>query len=304
VLNYGQDNSVHHLGDDGNWESFMLNNSATKFPLDIMVAQNNDKWLRLSESTGGGVFVFNEESGKQRLLNNTANNGALPSSEVHTITEDLDGRIWIGTSRGFAYFNSSSSVNDNNGIDAITPKIAVGKNIVPVLKDEKVLSITVDSGNRKWIGTENGVWLFDENGEEEIENFNIENSPLPSNKILSIDINPSNGEVFFATDQGLVSYRGTATKAEESHQSVKIFPNPITNSFTGLVSISGLTSNAIVKITDISGKLIRQMQSNGGTAIWDVKDYQGNRASSGVYLVFSATEDGGDSIVGKLAVVN
>lgn len=305
ILNYGEDKSVHHLNNDGTWQSFSLNSSSTKYPLDIMVAKNNDKWLRLSSSSGGGVFVFNEESGKQRFLNTILHNGRLPSSEVHAITEDLDGLIWVGTSRGVIYFKSSSSVDNNNNIDAIIPRISISKvGVVPLLRDEKVLSIAVDAGNRKWLGTENGVWLFDENGEKEIGHFSVNNSPLPSNKIISISINSDNGEVFFATDQGVVSYRGTATKAEEIHQSVKIFPNPITKDFNGLVSISGLANNAIVKITDISGKLIRQMKANGGSAIWNVQDYRGNRASTGIYLVFSASEDGKDSFVGKIAVVN
>ena len=300
VLNYGQDKSVHHWGDDGVWQPFTLNNTATRYPLDIMVAENNDKWLRLSPSFGGGLFVFNEETGKQRLLNDIANNGGLPASKVYAIAEDQDGLIWVGTSRGVAYFSSSQSINDDDAVNAITPRI----DFVPLLRDEKINVITIDSGNRKWIGTENGVWLFDENGERQIDNFNIDNSPLLSNNILSISINPINGEVFFATDQGLVSYRGTATIAEKTHQSVKIFPNPITKGFSGLVAISGLANNAIVKITDVSGKLIRQMQANGGTATWNVADYNGNRANTGVYLVFSATEDGEDSFVGKLAVIN
>jgi len=300
ILNYGQDKSVHHWGDDGLWQSFTLNNTATKYPLDIIVAENNDKWMRLSPSFGGGLFVFNEETGKQRLLNNVANNGGLPASDVYAVAEDLDGLIWVGTSRGVAYFSSSRNIDTNNAVDAITPRV----DLVPLLRDEKITVITVDAGNRKWIGTENGVWLFDETGEREINHFNINNSPLLSNAILSISIDSNNGEVFFATDQGLVSYRGTATASVETHQSVKIFPNPITRDFNGLVAISGLANNAIVKITDIAGKLIRQMTANGGTATWNVADYNGNRAATGVYLVFSATEDGEDTFEGKLAVVN
>ena len=300
VLNYGQDKSVHHWKNDGTWQPFTLNNSATKYPLDILVVENNDKWLRLDPLFGGGIYVFNEESGKQRLLNSVLNNGGLPSSDVYAIAEDLNGLVWVATSRGVAYFSSSSSIGDNNAIDAIIPRI----DFVPLLRDEKVIAIAIDPGNRKWFGTENGAWLFDERGEKKLAHFNINNSLLLSNKILSIGINSINGEVFFATDQGVVSFRGTATVAHKGHKSVKIFPNPVTKDFNGLVAISGLTKDAIVKITDISGKLIRQMRSSGGTAVWNVKDYHGNRAATGVYLVFSTIEDGEDSFVGKLAVVN
>lgn len=300
LVNYGQLPSIHHLGNDDVWQSFSLNNSATRYPLELIVAENNDKWLRLSPANGGGLFVFNEETGKQRFLTQTANNGGLPASSVYAIAEDHDGLIWVGTSKGVAYFSSSRSITDNNAVDAIKPLIDRS----PLLRDEKITAIAIDPGNRKWIGSENGVWLFDENGEREIVHFNVNNSPLLSNHILSMSIDSNSGEVFFATDQGMVSYRGSATLAEETHQSVKIFPNPITREFDGTVAISGLANNAVVKITDISGKLIRQMQANGGTAGWNVADYNGNRASTGVYLIFSSSEDGADSFVGKIAVVN
>jgi hypothetical protein len=53
----------------------------------------------------------------------------------------------------------------------------------------------------------------------------------------------------------------------------------------------------------VSGKLIWQTQANGGTASWNVRDYNGRRASTGIYLVFAATADGSDREVGKIAVV-
>jgi ligand-binding sensor domain-containing protein len=300
MINYGQLPSVHHWSNDNIWQSFTLNNSATRFPLALIIAQNNDKWLRLSPTNGGGLFVFNEQTGKQRFLTQSGNNGGLPASSVYALAEDHDGLIWVGTSKGVAYFSSSGGITDNNAVNAIKPLI----DRTPLLRDEKITAIAVDPGNRKWIGSENGVWLFDENGEREILHFNINNSPLLSNTILSISIDSHSGEVFFATGQGMISYRSTATSAEATHQSVKIFPNPITREFNGTVAISGLVNSAIVKITDVSGKLIRQMQANGGTASWNVADYNGNRASTGVYLVFSSSEDGTESFVGKIAVVN
>jgi ligand-binding sensor domain-containing protein len=171
------------------------------------------------------------------------------------------------------------------------------------LRDDKVTAIAVDGGNRKWMGTERGVWLFNATGEEMIYNFTMDNSPLLSNVIKDIAINHKTGEVFFATDKGIVSYRADATESNSIFQSVKIFPNPVTNSFNGSVGINGLATNATVKITDISGKLIWQTQANGGTATWNVRDYTGRRAATGVYLVFAATSDGVESVVGKIAVV-
>jgi hypothetical protein len=206
---------------------------------------------------------------------------------------DRDGLIWIGTELGVCYFFTPSE-------DAVRP---IFENRF-LLRDDKVTAIAIDGGNRKWMGTERGVWLFDPTCETLIYNFTTENSPLLSNVIKDIEINPETGEVFFATARGIVSFRSDATESGSAFKTVKIFPNPVTSTFTGNVGISGLATDAVVKITDISGKLVWETRANGGTATWNVKDYNGRRAATGIYIVFAATEDGSESAVGKIAVVN
>jgi len=161
----------------------------------------------------------------------------------------------------------------------------------------------VDGGNRKWIGTNKGAWLFGPDGTELVGNYNLLNSPILSDKILDIEVNQVSGEVFFGTDKGIISFRGDAVKASDQHTSVKIFPNPVTPNFNGIVGIEGLPQNSIVKITDISGNLVYQTRSEGGMATWNVVDINGQRPNTGIYLVFSSTEDGNDAYVGKLAIV-
>ena len=173
------------------------------------------------------------------------------------------------------------------------------------MRDDKVTTIAVDGGNRKWMGTERGVWLFNDNGERLIHNFTKMNSPLLSDNILDIEINPFTGEVFILSDKGLVSFRSDATSAQERFSSsIKVFPNPVSNQYVGSVGISGLASDAIVKITDVSGKLIWQAQANGGTASWNVRDNRGKRVNTGVFLVLAISPDGAESVVGKIAVIN
>ncbi|NJL13048.1 MAG: T9SS type A sorting domain-containing protein [Microscillaceae bacterium] len=74
-------------------------------------------------------------------------------------------------------------------------------------------------------------------------------------------------------------------------------------SFSGLVGISGLAQNANVKITDVSGRLFYETNAQGGTATWDLRDYTGTRARTGVYLVFAANADGSETLVSKIVVV-
>ncbi|MCH8319009.1 MAG: hypothetical protein IIA88_11045, partial [Bacteroidetes bacterium] len=59
-----------------------------------------------------------------------------------------------------------------------------------------------------------------------------------------------------------------------------------------------------VKITDISGTLIYETIAEGGQAIWNGKNFNGEKAHTGVYLVFASNEDGSETIVTKILVIN
>jgi hypothetical protein len=263
-----------------------------------MVDENNFVWMLLNPLQGGGALVFDPASNQSSYLTDLVGAGGLPSKAVRSIALDRDGYVWVGTDAGVAYFFDSQEVFTTT-VDAIKP---IFDNRF-LLKSEKIKAIAVDGGNRKWMGTENGVWLFNSTGEELIYNFTTDNSPLISNIINDIEINDETGEVFFATDKGIVSYRSGATRSTLSFDGVKIFPNPVTAQFNGTIGISGLATDAVVKITDVSGKIVWQTQANGGTAIWNLQDVHGRKVSTGIYLVFAATQDAAENVVGKIAIV-
>ncbi|ELR72655.1 Putative surface antigen [Fulvivirga imtechensis AK7] len=298
VLNYGATNPLHIYKTDGSWQSYSFNLSTAKYPVAILLVHDH-VWMVIDPDRGGGIFVYNPADGNGRYLTELPDNGGLANVKVRALALDLEGLVWVGTDNGVSVFSDPYTVLSGS-VDAIEP-IFENRDL---LTDEKVTAIEVDGGNRKWIGTTNGVWLIGDNGDEQIAYFNTSNSPLPDNNIIDITINQQSGEVFFATSGGMVSYRGAATASKPEHAEVKIFPNPVSANFKGTVGISGLATDAIIKITDISGKLIWQTQANGGTATWHVADYNGRRAATGVYLVFSASKDGKDTFVGKIAVLN
>ncbi|NVK83332.1 MAG: T9SS type A sorting domain-containing protein, partial [Cytophagia bacterium] len=160
-----------------------------------------------------------------------------------------------------------------------------------------------DPANRKWFGTRsNGLWLFSETGEELIHHFTIDNSPLPSNHILSIAIEPKSGELLITTDKGAISFRSDSTEGTDRHENVKVYPNPVAPDFNGQIVIEGLVNNAQLKVTDISGKLVKEIRANGSTAIWNGRDLNNSRVKSGVYLVFSSSQDGLETYVAKIVV--
>jgi hypothetical protein len=224
---------------------------------------------------------------------------------VASSSTDLDGEVWVGTDAGPAIFYSPDAAIDGSSINAQQILIEQDGNLQILLETENITSIAVDGGNRKWLGTSSsGVFLMSEDGTKEILHFTAENSPLLSNEILSIEVNQETGEVFFGTEQGLISYRGEATEGDQFFSNVLVYPNPVKEDYFGPVAIKGLAINTDVKITDIAGRVVYFTKSIGGQAIWDGNNFEGVRAKTGVYLVFATDDQGEFGKVAKILFIN
>jgi hypothetical protein len=294
---------------DGSWKSFEITGiTFQNIFKNIIVGRNNYKWIPVWEV---GLLVYNDqntiddESDDQYIILTTEEGkGKLPSKEVFSITEDLDGRIWIGTDQGVAVIYNPGAIFSGGNFDAQQVMLVQDGNVQILLENELISAIAVDGANRKWIGTMGGgAFLMSEDGTKQIEAFNASNSPLLSDEILSIAINPD-GEVFFGTNKGVVSYRGTASEGLVNYHKVYAFPNPVRPDYEGPIAIRGLVQSADVKITDISGNLVHETRALGGQAIWDGKTIRGERAATGVYLVFISNDDGSKTTVTKILFVN
>lgn len=292
---------LHVLRPDGTWQSFTIPGFREGSNLERMLIDDNGyKWIIVSRpASSPGVLVFDDATGQHRYLSEASASGGLPSSFVYSLAKDHNGEIWVGTGDGVAVFPTPYQVFTNDFRSAFKPLIE-GR---PLLNGQTVRAIAVDGGNRKWIGTENGVWLVSPFGDEVIRHFNTKNSPLPSDQITDIAIDHLSGEVFIGTDAGLVSYRSGATITQGAPDCATVFPNPVRPGYSGLVGISGVPNNAMVKITDVAGLLVYETKAEGGTASWNVSDYHGRRVKPGVYLVFSTLPDGSQSCISKVAVI-
>ena len=291
------------LYSDGEWESFSLGSmvSESQNLAKLMIDENNQKWVQLKNN---GLIVFDEtRSGiKAKKISNGENNGNLSSDRVFALAEDLDGEVWIGTDNGVCVFYNPSAIFE--GEKAATIIVTQDGHNTHLLNGLLINDIEIDGANRKWFATNNsGVVLTSENGTEEIYHFTAENSPLFSNKVIDIEINQESGEVFFATDKGLISFRSGATKGSNDFSNVVVFPNPVTPDYQGTISIKGLLSDAVVKITDISGNIVHKTTALGGQANWDGKRTNGEEVSSGVYLIFCSDADGTENHVSKVLIV-
>ena len=293
------------------WFSYTMNqNQVDLFFDDLLIDQYGNKWGVIAR--GGGVFVYNDnntlansDDDQYKILNTNMGSGNLPSMQTYSLAQDLEGAIWVGTNKGVAVFYSADLVFTNFNYDAQQILITEGNYGQYLLSEEKVKCITVDGANRKWIGTEkSGVFLLSKDGQEEILHFTKDNSPLFSNNVVDIAINPNNGEVFIGTENGVMSYRSDATEGSSKQAKTKVFPNPVRENYNGPIAISGLVTDARVKITDVSGELVFETKANGGQAIWSGKNKFDERVATGVYLVFSVNAFGEEEMVSKILFIN
>ncbi|MCL1867889.1 MAG: T9SS type A sorting domain-containing protein [Paludibacter sp.] len=238
-------------------------------------------------------------------IKNGAEDVATPS-KCYCFAQDKSGTIWIGTHQGPLIFNNTNNIFDAN---YLASKVLIPRNDTTGLGDFllegiAVTAIAVDGANRKWIGTAtSGAYLVSDNGVKTIKHFTTENSPLPNNSIQAIAINPVTGEVFFGTPSGLVSYQGDAAESEtQNFTNVTAYPNPVKPNFQGVVTITGLIDNSLVRITDAAGNAVYQTNSNGSIATWNLLDNFGRRVDSGVYVVMVVSEDGSKHIATKIMV--
>lgn len=252
-------------------------------------------WLRL---TYGALLVFNPKTGQQRYFSTAPGDGNLPGNNVTALAKDRNGLIWVGTDRGVTVFDDPSRAFAGN-VSANAPIFERRR----LLGTETITAIAVDGGNRKWIATESALYRFGPDGTTLENRFTPDDSPLPSTNINALVVEPVSGRVFISTSGGLVSYGGVATEPAEILTGITIFPNPVRPDFGGLVAIRGLTDNATVKILDAAGLLVYETPSQGGTATWNLTDYRGRTAQTGVYLVVVVRADGTEGVAGKLAVV-
>ncbi len=291
---------------DGTWERFDLTCTLENGTLEITIDDFGNKWI-VSNSGGQGVIVFNEGdmdvAGDDQCIVLNTSNTVLPTNDISSIQVDLDGAVWVGTKMGAVVFQCDP-FGECNGTRPFVEVDGFGANL---LEDQDVTAIGIDGANRKWFGTQNGIFVMSPEGNSQFANFTEENSPLFSNSISDIAFDYNNGEAWIGTSRGLISYRSETTLGGNFHDSnVLVFPNPVRPEYDGPIAIKGLAQDATVKITDVSGQLVYETEALGGQAIWNARDYNDRKVNTGVYLVFATSSNSSnpDVVVAKILVVN
>ena len=309
VLNSHQPQALAVRRADGSWQGFGLGNLAPAVPFfDKMLWDSVNRWLWFC-GNGNDIYVHD---GVSRVVKVNGNRGSKLSTEaVNAIAQDQSGYIWVGTNKGIKVIYDGYKAFDNGGGSTDAPvnctniTITNGQFYEYLMAYESITAIAVDGANRKWVGTASGgVYLISANGQEQLQHFTAANSPLFSDKIGCIGIQPRTGEVYIGTDYGVQVYRSTATYAEAyTLDHVYAFPNPVRPGYEGVVAIKGFSRNGLAHITDAAGHVVWSGTAEGGQVVWNQRTPSGRLVASGVYYVFVSDAAGGNRAVAKVVIV-
>ena len=306
IANSGTDRRLSVKTNDNNWYSFNIGSSDIS---KLVVDENDYKWIL---NRDGNFIVYNDNKtpsnsadDRYKMITTVAGQGGLPAA-ANCMAMDKNGTMWIGTNDGLALFYSTSKIFQQ-GVNYDASRILVPRNDGTgqadyLLSGESVLSIAIDDANNLWVGTKNGVFYISNNGLTEYHHFTEDNSPLLSNTVQGIAID-ADGNVFFATDKGIISYKGVATEGKKTNSDVIVYPNPVRQNYSGLVGIKNLVPNSLVKITTVDGSFVTHLYSEGGQAVWDCTTIEGDKVAPGVYLIFISDKTGYETFATKILIL-
>ncbi|RUT69818.1 T9SS C-terminal target domain-containing protein [Flavobacterium cupreum] len=299
------DNGIKMLKPNGDWQVYSTKSIITNVascPFGRMsIDKNGTKWMA---TYNNGIIGFNEKGNVFKKITMGSDAGNLPFIDARVATPDNNNQLWIGTAKGLRILSNVNSFLTDPQLTT-KPIIILEDGLAQeLLYEQFITDIVVDGSNNKWIATaDSGVFLVSPNGQETKYHFTINNSPLPSNTINDIDINSATGEVFIATDKGLISFKGVSTAANDNLNEVYVYPNPVRPNYGGTVKVAGLLDKANIKITDIEGNLVYETTSEGGTIEWDTTAFGRYKVASGVYMIFISAQDGAETKVKKVMII-
>tara|TARA_R110002012_G_scaffold312248_1_gene522480 strand:+ start:13446 stop:15824 length:2379 start_codon:yes stop_codon:yes gene_type:complete len=306
---------------DGNWTSYdltgIISSPTSNLGFSDIVFDRAGNVFFGSYSAGIIGLNLNGNGEFKNIVDESQN---MPTPYVTAVAIDKNNQVWIGTSNGLrVLYNTSSFFTESN---PQVQNIVILQDGVPqeLLFQQFVSDIEVDGANNKWISViGSGVFYFSADGQNTIRHFTKDNSPLPSNDVVDISIDDINGDVYFATRQGLVSFGSGSSETQESIANAYVYPNPVRPTFNiteEKVKIKDISDNVNIKITDIEGNLVAEAQSrtnsrfkgynleiDGGVAFWNGKNLANNVVRTGVYLVMLSDLDTFETKVIKVMVV-
>ena len=321
VLNGRVENPLNKYA-NGQWTSYDFT-SLIPDPTDNLgfsdIIVNQDKIFIGSYFFGLIGYDINQGASSVRGLSgeDTAN---LPSDYIKALAFDKNNVLWIGTYKGLRVLYNTTNFFTEEVLT--TSPIIILEDGLPkeLLELQFITKIIVDGSNNKWVSTaDSGVFYLSADGQNTIYHFTEDNSPLPSNTVTTMVQNENNGKIYFGTNRGLVAFNAGGSSPSNSLDEAYAYPNPVRPGFNltiDKVKIKNLSDNVNIKITDVTGNLVAEAQSNtnlrfkgynleidGGTAYWNGKNLANRTVASGVYVVLISDLDNLETKVLKIMLI-
>ncbi len=311
-------------------------NAASARPFKKLITRSNgdapaavNSFLPLKSSVNRNMLIFMDQStlfviNHQGTPDNTSDDKVVSFKSVtdqdggkidlyspRFLYEDQEtGIVWHGNASGLYYMQPRNLLQGQ----AIMNRVKISRNDGTsyadyLLSGVPVNSMTADENGRKWIGTVGaGIVVTSSDCKKVLCEFTSDNSDLISDNIYQLQYIPSTNSIMISTDKGLCEFfiGGSAERPEEEKDAVRAFPNPVAPDYYGWVTIDGLPENALVKIVDSTGSLVRELgRAEAGSVQWDVYNMHHQRVRTGVYYILATSADGGkESRMTKILVMN
>ena len=219
------------------------------------------------------------------------------------------GLVWVAYNKGVFTFSPQRILEGGETISRIKVSRNDGTGLADYLLNEvRVNKIISDGQGRKWFATGGaGLICTSADGSNIIHEYTTDNSMIPDNTIYSLVYIPERNSILMSTINGMTELSLSNTGGSDASSSdVRVMPNPVRPEYYGFVTIDGLPDNAIVKIVDGAGNLVRELdKAENGKTQWDTTNLNHQKVTSGVYYVLASSDSSDDnySNVAKILVV-
>lgn len=223
----------------------------------------------------------------------------------YDLSSDLDGNVWFGVAEGVIYFDPSTAFDSDFHVNRLKQYDSNGNTVGNLLAGVQVNCVTVDGDGNHWIGTSTqGVTVVSRDCKRVLAQFSPTNSMLPSTTIYRMCYHPTRNSMFVMTNAGLAEFHIGASAASDNYDNTYVTPDPVRPDFTGFIEIKKLMRDSRLTIVNAAGQTVATLTADGGTALWDGCDSQGNRLPTGVYTVLASPDDSTEPVaVAKVRLI-
>lgn len=294
-----------------------ISNSPLILPL--KTSANRNLILLQGNTKGGGLTIYDHNG----TPTDTSDDRKVTMTELYDqdgqkveflygyshYEDPLTGLVWLSTGSDIITFKPSEAFDNPTAVRRIKVARNDGTNLADYLLNKvQVNGIISDKAGNKWFATMGaGVMCTSSDGREVLNTYTTENSPLPDNNVYSVGYNPDTNSIMASTDKGLAELFLSGTSAGGGDDDARVYPNPVAPDFYGYVTIDGLQDDAMIKIVDAAGNLVKECGiASGGRAQWDITGMNRKRVPGGVYFILATNAPNADNFVqvGKVLVVN